>query len=53
MTEEKPLSWKLDPPHVSIWGNVLDDRIKGHRKLRSKLEELYDKKHKKDDNNES
>jgi len=43
MTEEKPIAWKLDPPHVSIWGNVLDDKIKGHLKLRSHLEELHDR----------
>jgi len=42
MTEEKPIAWELDPPHVSIFGNVLDDKIKGHRKLRSKIEELYE-----------
>lgn len=47
MTEEKPITWKLDPPHISIFGNVLDDKIEGHRKLRSKLEELQDREERK------
>jgi len=41
MTENKSICWKLNPPHVSKFCSVLDDRIEGNLALRSHLEELY------------